>query len=877
MLINRAKLTFTTSIFTILFIFGCSQINLLQIGDASSQAIRSSSWEHLSSSHGDFPVPSGSREQTAALIMDVDGDGTNDLVIGIRKPPGPSLVWYKRDNDGWRKYLIDDTPLDIEAGGAYADIDRDGDLDIVMGGDYQSNQVWWWENPYPNYEENTPWVRREIKNSGSNKHHDQIFGDFTGDGEVELIFWNQGAQSLFLAEIPADPKTTQPWPYTALYTWEGGAEHEGLAKADIDGDGLLDIIGGGRWFKYQGGNEFTPHVIDDQQRFRRVAAGQLKEGGAPEVVFVAGDGLGRLKWYEWDGENWNGSDLLGYDVDHGHSLELGDLNGDGHLDIFVAEMRLNGGNPDAKMWIFIGDGLGNFQQTEVATGLGNHESRIGDLDGDGDLDILGKPYNWETPRLDMWLNVYNPHLGEWRRHVIDVERPWTSIFITSADIDGDSQVDIVTGGWWYQNPGTPGGVWGRYTIGAPLNNMAAVYDFDGDGDMDILGTTGEGSNPNSSFVWARNDGAGVFTILENIPAADGDFLQGVVVERFHGRELGVALSWHAGGKGIPMLTVPTNPSQGEWDWNVISPSSQDEALSAGDIDRDGDVDLLLGTQWLRNDGPDGWEVLILHEDNGLPDRNQLADINGDGRLDAVVGYEAISIPGKLTWYEQGISPEATWTEHTIADPAIIGPMSLGVADMDGDGDLDVVAGEHNPDNPGSAGLYVFENLDGLGTEWDRHIVYMGDEHHDGAHLVDIDNDGDLDILSIGWTHKRVLLYENLANTGPKKSPSQEFLPYVQSEPTEKQEETLLADTPGSDPSEAEVPTLEQPSARIEEPAKVDTPADLSVGGDEYVPFNRSLLGSFIRTMAPWLIGFLGVVVALLFGAAFIWSRRTKRG
>lgn len=37
---------------------------------------------------------------------------------------------------------------------------------------------------------------------------------------------------------------------------------------------------------------------------------------------------------------------------------------------------------------------------------------------------------------------------------------------------------------------------------------------------------------------------------------------------------------------------------------------------------------------------------------------------------------------------------------------------------------------------------------------------IGDEHHDGAVLADIDDDGDLDILSIGWSHARVLLYEN---------------------------------------------------------------------------------------------------------------------
>jgi hypothetical protein len=743
-----------------------------------SQSEGSSDWSHLSSKDGDLAPPGGSTEQTASLILDVDRDGLNDFVIGSRQAPGPSMEWYRRQAAGWSKYLIDDSVLNIEAGGAYADIDRDGDLDIVMGGDYQSNKVWWWENPYPNFDPETPWTRREIKNSGGNKHHDQMFGDFDGDGEVELVFWNQGAQALYIADLPSNPKATQPWPYTAIYTWSGD-EHEGLAQADIDGDGLIDMIGGGRWFKYTGGTNYTPNVIDDSQSSSRAAAGQIVQGGSPEVVFVIGDGIGKAAWYEWDGNSWIKHDLLSSDVDHGHSLEVADLDGDGHLDIFLAEMRLDGANPDAKMWIFLGNGQGNFSQTEVASGFGNHESRVGDLDGDGDLDILDKPYNWDTPRVDIWLNSPSKFEGRWQRFALDEERPWRAIFVTAADLDSDGHKDVITGGWWYKNPGAPTGDWERFEIGSPLNNMAAVYDFDGDGDVDILGTGGTGSDANSSFYWARNDGQGNFTVLDNIQAGEGDFLQGVAVGRFEGQNLGVALSWHVEGQGVQMLSVPSDPSTGTWTWSRISTVSQDEALSAGDVDGDGDLDLLLGTIWLHNEAGSSWTPVTLFEASAPPDRNRLADINADGKLDAVVGYEAISEPGKLVWYQQGNSPANQWTEHLIADPSIIGPMSLDVADMDGDGDLDVVAGEHNPNDPTHAALFIFENVDGTGTDWRRHLIYAGDEHHDGAQVVDIDNDGDQDIISIGWTHDRVLLYENQAGSMPTKDLSL-YLPNVTS-------------------------------------------------------------------------------------------------
>jgi hypothetical protein len=172
---------------------------------------------------------------------------------------------------------------------------------------------------------------------------------------------------------------------------------------------------------------------------------------------------------------------------------------------------------------------------------------------------------------------------------------------------------------------------------------------------------------------------------------------------------------------------------------------------------------LLGTVWLANAGlVFGEETLFSTGD--APDRNRLGDIDRDGRLDAVIGYEAISTTGKLAWYRQPVDPAQPWSETVIAE--IIGPMSLDVADMDDDGDLDVIVGEHDLVNPSTAGLWVFENQDGVGGAWVAHEVYIGDEHHDGAQVVDIDDDGDLDILSIGWGHNRVLLYENHAVPEP---------------------------------------------------------------------------------------------------------------
>ena len=382
-------------------ISGMLTILLLTIVVCATEAHADVTWQRRSSSTADMPTPNAGNQQTCCMVLDIDRDGIEDFVVGERTQT-PSVVWYKYNGNGWDKFVIDNTKKRPEAGGDFCDIDRDGDLDIILGQDASGNNMWWWENPYPDFSK--PWTCRNIKKSGSSKHHDQTVADFDGDGQVEFVSWNQRAKKLLLYEIPANPKSTQVWPATTIYSWSSGREREGFPSipTDVDLDGKVDIVGGGRWFKHQDGTDYRENVIDPEMAFTQCAAGQLVKGGRPEIVFSPGDMDGDAKWYQWNGSEWVAHTLR--HVIHGHTCEIRDIDSDGNMDIFIGEMGNPGAGDNAKVYIWYGDGKGGFKETIASKGQGIHEGKLADLDGDGDVDILLKPYNHNSPRLDVLLN-----------------------------------------------------------------------------------------------------------------------------------------------------------------------------------------------------------------------------------------------------------------------------------------------------------------------------------------------------------------------------------------------------------------------------------------------------------------------------------------
>jgi hypothetical protein len=216
---------------------------------------------------------------------------------------------------------------------------------------------------------------------------------------------------------------------------------------------------------------------------------------------------------------------------------------------------------------------------------------------------------------------------------------------------------------------------------------------------------------------------------------------------------------------ILALPVPASPMKADWPLRtLVTGTGSDKGLAVGDVNGDRQPDLCAGYQtenkqygivWWSDVGKQirspstGWKRELTGVVPHKPDRLAIADCNGDGRAD-VVACEG-RWPGKepdagLYWFEQGASG---WKKHLVVTQYSMN--SLAVADLDGDGDQDLVVGEHK--GP-ALRLQTWEN-DGKGRFTER-LMDTGKEHHIGTRLVDLDRDGDLDVISFGWDQHQFL-------------------------------------------------------------------------------------------------------------------------
>jgi hypothetical protein len=360
----------------------------------------------------------------------------------------------------------------------------------------------------------------------------------------------------------------------------------------------------------------------------------------------------------------------------------------------------------------------------------------------------------------------------WRLHVID-DSSRGADGVKLADVNGDGLPDIATG--WeeggvtrvYVNPGSRRSreKWPAVTVGRTPSVEDAVFaDLDGDGALDVVSSCEGGAR--TVFVhWAparREDYLSDDAWKqEALPVSKGRmrwmYAEPVQVDGRRGVDLVAA--GKAPGAGIGWFESPADPrSVADYKWHPISDAGWVMSVIPADMDGDGDVDVavsdrrgkLRGCRWLENPGvgpsqSKAWASHLVGGQGAEVMFMELADLDADGMQDVLVAAK----PGVVLWFRRLDASGRSWKQTRIPYPANMGSAkSVTVGDVDLDGRADIVISCEHASPPKSGVVWMSRSGAGADGGWTAHEV-SGPRgiKYDRLRLVDLDADGDLDVLT----------------------------------------------------------------------------------------------------------------------------------
>jgi hypothetical protein len=684
------------------------------------------------------------------LVGDIDGDNYPDLIIGGM--PHEQLNWYRYPD--WKKTAIASPSNEFTTDGALGDVDGDGDLDIVVpDGDGPENLLWF-ENPLPSGQptDGAQWKRHVVGTIGS-WGKDVELADFDGNGRLDVAARDHGTAMIFFQN------TANTWQRVVLEDVTLGSE--GMASGDIDGDGHVDLVLQGVWLRNPGNSaaqtptEWTEYPIGTANADFKALVVDLDQDGQMDVLFSSSENQADVDWWTPESGDPTGAWIkrtIVPSLEKAHTLQAADMDLDGDVDVVIGQMHTS--SEQEIMIMFNVDGQATTWRKQTVDIGGLHNGVVADIGNDGDYDIYGA--NWTgNPPVRLWENRLDGGglMGNWAYFQITDDHTQT-FGLGFGDIDGDGQQDIVSGRHWYRNPGSDlTGAWAQSNFPDDVHAFSTL-DVDGDAKIDLLAQKDEGD---IGLYWLEAvDEVGTTWTTIKVGAVErashGLGAQGYRTAVFNNGAQKVVLI--TSGNGIYYFVVPNNPEIGNWPRVHVNSNPSDEGFAVGDINDDGALDIAATTgdskrvEWYQNPGNGTGEWQPIHVGNFdeavYPDRTELADLNGDGLLDIIVTEEnGEDADAQTIWWEQPAdSYSPNWSRHPLVTQATTN--SLDVADMDGDGDMDVVLAEHR----GEKKLSIWIN-DGQGN-FSEQPVGAGVESHLGGRTVDLDADGDLDIVSIAW-------------------------------------------------------------------------------------------------------------------------------
>lgn len=344
--------------------------------------------------------------------------------------------------------------------------------------------------------------------------------------------------------------------------------------------------------------------------------------------------------------------------------------------------------------------------------MGRHGKSMGqtalvDLDKDGDLDwiygLRGELFWYEYQKANQWVHH---KLGSGAK---------TDVGGCPIDINQDGNMDFMVGSGWYENTGNPKKE--EFILHLDIGTITChdniAVDIDGDGKLDVAAVSNDPGQ--KLLIWYSTD-----------TTSNMRWEATIIGEGIHGG---------------------------------IGPNGY------GDLDADGDMDIVRGNAWFENLDGKGkkWKehITLIPKGGNRPDKYGLAlkswvmDMDMDGDLD-IIEAEADTPDGRVFWFENKRKAKK-WRYHGISKEHTGQDFhSLAVADFDNDGDMDVFSGG-GPLSSNKIEMYIWENKNGDGSQWKEHLLFTGKMCHEAV-AADVDGDGDIDLCTKPWKGDNLHLF-----------------------------------------------------------------------------------------------------------------------